>query len=71
MKVYVVEFYDSGIYAAYKTKEKAKEVLWQTYCDEVSPETRAKYLEEDTKIFEKYSYITSYGAVYTVDFVDE
>ena len=70
-KVYVIELYDDGVYAAYKTKEKAKEVLWQMYCDDVDKEVREKYIAEDTETFYKYDYITDYGAVYTVEFVDE
>lgn len=70
-KVYVIELYDDGIYAVYKTKEKAKEALWQMYCDDVDKEIRERYIEEDTEIFEKHNYITDYGAVYTVEFVDE
>ena len=71
MKIYVIELYDNGIYAAYKTKEKAKEVLWQMYCDEVDKEVRDKYIAEDTEIFYKYGYITDYGAVCTVELVEE
>ena len=71
MKVYVIELYDDGIYAAYKTKEKAKEVLWQMYCDEVDREVRERYIEEDTDTFEKYDYITDYGCVNTVTLVEE
>ena len=71
MKVYVIELYDDGMYAAYKTKEKAKEVLWQMYCDDVDREIRERYIAEDTETFEKYNYITDYGAVCTVAFVEE
>ena len=71
MKVYVVELYDDGIYAAYKTKEKAKEVLWQMYCDDVDREIRERYIAKDTELFEKYNYITDYGAIYGVVFVEE
>ena len=70
-KVYVVELYDDGIYAAYKTKEKAKEVLWQMYCDDIDKEIRDRYLAEDTEIFEKYNYITDYGCVSEVILVEE
>lgn len=69
MKVYAVELYGDGIRAVYKNKKKAKEVLWQMYCDNVDKETREKYIEEDTKTFEEYNYITDYGAVYTVEFI--
>lgn len=71
MKVYVIELYDDGIHAAYKTKEKAKEVLWQMYCDDVDREVRERYIEEDTETFEKYDYIIDYGCVNTVMFVEE
>ena len=71
MKIYVIELYDDGMYAAYKTKEKAKEVLWQMYCDDVDREVREIFIEEDTKTFEKYDYITGYGCVNTVMLVEE
>jgi hypothetical protein len=41
------------------------------YCDDVDKEIRERYLEEDTETFEEHNYITDYGAVYTVEFVDE
>ena len=71
MKVYVIELYDDGIYAAYKTKEKAKEVLWQMYCDDIDKEIRDRYLAEDTEIFEENNYITDYGCVSEVILVEE
>jgi hypothetical protein len=71
MAIYVIELYDDGIYAAYETKDKAKEVLWQMYCDDVDREIRDRYLAEDTKTFEKYDYITDYGCVNEVILVEE
>ena len=71
MKIYIIELYDDGIYAAYKTKEKAKEVLWQMYCDDVDREIRERYIAEDTETFEKCDYITDYGCVNTVTLVEE
>ena len=71
MKVYVIELYDDGIYAAYKTKGKAKEVLWQMYCDDVDREIRERYFAEDTETFEKFDYITDYGCVCGVELVEE
>ena len=71
MKIYVIELYNDGIYAAYKTKEKAKEVLWQMYCDDVDKAVREKYIAEDTETFEKYDYITDYGCVCSVELVEE
>ena len=71
MKVYVIELYDDGIYAAYKTKAKAKETLWQMYCDDVDREVRERYIAEDTETFEKYDYITDYGCVCSVELVEE
>ena len=70
-RVYVIELYDDGIYAAYKTKEKAKEVLWQMYCDDVDNEVRQRYIEEDTETFYKYDYITDFGCVNEVTLVEE
>ena len=69
-KVYVVELYDTGIYAAYKTEAKAKEVLWECYCDEVDEDVRVIHLTEDIKTLEK-GYIIDYGAVYEVTLVEE
>jgi hypothetical protein len=69
-KIYVLEFADSGNYCAYATYEKAKQVLWECYCDEVDKETREKFLEEDLKTLED-GYITDYGYVDEVVFVNE
>ena len=71
MKIYVIELYDDGVYAAYKTKEKAKEVLWQMYCDDVDREIRERHIAEDTESFEKYDYIFDYGCVCDVELVEE
>lgn len=35
MKIYIVNFNDQGNYAAYTSEAKAKEVLWETYCEEI------------------------------------
>jgi hypothetical protein len=69
-KVYVLEFADSGNYCAYATYEKAKQVLWENYCEEVDKETREKFLEEDLRTLED-GYITDYGYVDEVTFVNE
>ena len=75
MKIYILNFNDSGIYCAYATKEKAKQVLWECYCDEILPninETdRETYYAEDSKTFEIDDYIIDYGWVEEVDFVEE
>ena len=70
-KIYVIELYDDGNYVAYKTKEKAREVLWQMYCDDVDKEIRDRYFAEDIETFEKYNYITDYGCVNEVILVEE
>ena len=69
-KVYVLSFVDSGNYGAYATCEKAKQILWENYCEEVDKETREKFLEEDLQTFE-VGYITDYGWVEEVTFVNE
>lgn len=69
-KIYVLSFNDSGIYCAYATKEAAKKILWEYYCDEVDAEIRAKYYEEDIKTLEE-GYIIDYGYVNEVTFVNE
>ena len=70
-KVYVVELYDTGIYCAYKTEAKAKQALWECYCDEIDEDVRALYLAEDTETLEQRGYITDYGVVNEVTLVDE
>jgi hypothetical protein len=47
--IYILEFADSGNYCAYATFDKAKQVLWECYCDEVDAEIRARHYEEDIK----------------------
>ena len=69
-KIYILEFADSGNYCAYATFDKAKEVLWECYCDEVDPEIRARHYEEDIKTLEE-GYIIDYGYVDEVTFVNE
>ena len=71
MKIYVIELNEDGVYVAYKTKEKAKEVLWQMYCDDVDVEVRQRYIDEDTETLEKYDYIGDYGCVCGVELVEE
>ena len=70
MKIYILNFNDTGSYCAYKTFEKAKQTLWETYCDEVAEETRVKYLEEDLKTLEE-GYITDYGYIDETTLVEE
>ena len=69
-KIYVLEFADNGIYCAYATKEAAKKVLWERYCDEEDAEIRARYYEEDIKTLED-GYIIDYGYINEVTFVNE
>jgi hypothetical protein len=74
-KIYVLNFNDNGIYCAYATKDAAKKVLWESYCDEILPninETdRETYYAEDLKTFEVDDYIIDYGWVEEVTFVNE
>ena len=74
-KIYVLNFTETGIYCAYASKEKAKQVLWEYYCDEVLPyyseEHRQKFFEEDQRTFEEDGFIIDYGWVQEVDFVNE
>ena len=75
MKIYILNFNDSGNYCAYASKEKAKQVLWECYCDEILPNIneadRETYYAEDSKTFEESDYIIDYGWVEEVDFVEE
>ena len=70
MKIYILNFNDSECYCAYTTKEKAKEALWQCYCDEVDPEIRAKYLEEDLKTLED-GFIEEYGWIAETTLIED
>ena len=75
MKIYILNFNDSGNYCAYATKEAAKKVLWECYCDEIliniNEADRETYYAEDSKTFEESDYIIDYGWVEEVDFVEE
>ena len=51
-------------------KQKAKSVLWESYCDEYDPEVRAKYLDEDLKTLED-GYIIDYGYIDETILVEE
>ena len=70
MKIYVLNFNDQECYAAYTSFEKAKEVLWEAYCDDCDAEVRAKYADEDLKTLEE-GYIVDYGWIRDVELVDE
>ena len=70
MKIYIVNFADQDFYCAYTSFEKAKQVLWENYCEEVSNETRAKFLEDDLKTLEE-GYIIDYGWIAVTDLVEE
>ena len=68
--IYVLSFNDTGVYCAYTNFEKAKEVLWETYCDDIPAETRNKYLDEDLKSLEE-GYILDYGYINDVPLIEE
>ena len=70
MKIYVLSFNDSGSYCAYTSFEKAKQVLWECYCDDIPEETRAKYVKEDYDTLEE-GYITDYGYIDETVLVEE
>ena len=74
-KVYVLSFADSGMYCAYATKDAAKKVLWENYCDELLPTfseaNREAYYDSDLQTFEESDYIIDYGWVEEVTFVNE
>ena len=61
MTIYVVNFNDSEAYAAYTSVDKAKEVIWNAYEDEVSPEFRRDYGEGDRKTLFEENYIEDYA----------
>ena len=75
MKIYILNFNDNGIYCAYASKDAAKKVLWECYCDEILPNiseaNREAYYNEDLDTFENRDYIIDYGWVEEVDFVEE
>ena len=74
-KVYVLNFNDSGNYCAYATKDAAKKVLWECYCDELLPTfseaNREAYYDADLQTFEEDDYIIDYGYIEEVTFVNE
>ena len=74
-KIYVLNFNDNGIYCAYATKDAAKKVLWESYCDEIlltfSEANREAYYDSDLQSFEEDDYIIDYGWVEEVTFVNE
>lgn len=74
-KIYVLNFNVSGIYCAYATKDAAKKVLWECYCDEVLPTyselNRDIYYAVDLETWEEADYIIDYGWVQEVDFANE
>ena len=70
MTIYVLNFNDNDCYCAYKTFEKAKQILWENYCDEIDLETRNKYLKEDLETLKK-GYIIDYAYIKEVTLVEE
>jgi inorganic pyrophosphatase len=70
MTIYVLNFNDTGSYYAYTSFERAKQILWECYCDEVDQEKREKYLDEDLKTLEE-GYITDYGYINETILVEE
>ena len=74
-RIYVLNFNDDGIYCAYATKDAAKKVLWECYCDEILPTfseaNKEAYYNEDLDTFENRDYIIDYGWVEEVTFVNE
>lgn len=74
-KAYVLNFNDGGIYCVYATKDAAKKVLWECYCDEVlvnvNEINRKAYYDINLKTFEEDDCIIGYGWVEEVTFVNE
>ena len=70
MKIYVVNFNDHDNYRAYTSKEKAKTLLWESYCKDYSEDTRKRYEEED-KVTLEQGYIIDYGWISEVKLYDE
>lgn len=71
MTIWVINWYDGEAYCAYKTLEKAREILWQMYCDEIAEEDREKFEEEDLHTLNKYNYIEDYAYIEEVTLVEE
>ena len=70
MRIYVVNFYDHENYRAYTSEEKAKVLLWESYCEEFSEDTRKRHEEEDKETL-KRGYIVDYGWISEVNLYDE
>lgn len=71
MTIYIVHFSDTGNYAAYTSEAKAKQTLWEGYCEEIYDETQALYAEEDRATLEEFGYIIDYGWVEAVLLYDD
>lgn len=71
MTIYIVHFNDSENYAAYTSEAKAKQTIWENYCEEISEATKALYGAEDRNSLEEFGYILDYGWVEAVTLYDE
>ena len=71
MTIYIVNFNDQDNYAAYTSEKKAKEVLWDAYCEDITEETRLKWGEEDKRTLEESGYIVDYGWIAATDLFNE
>lgn len=69
--IYVLHFADQDNYAAYTSLKKAKEVMWECYCEDYDEVFRAQYAEEDKVTLEDDNYISDYAWISQVDLFDE
>ena len=71
MTIYIVHYNDVENYAAYTSEAKAKQTIWESYCEEMSDEVKAQYGAEDRNSLEEFGYILDYGWVAPVVLYDE
>ena len=71
MTIYIVHFRDAEDYAAYTSEAKAKQTIWEHYCEEISAETQARYGAEDRASLEESGCILGYGWIDAVPLYDE
>ena len=71
MTIYIVHYNDAENYAAYTSEAKAKQTIWENYCEEMPDKTKTLYGEEDRNSLEEFGYILDYGWIEQVTLYDE
>lgn len=71
MTIYIVRYNDAETDAAYTSEAKAKQTIWENYCEEMSDEVKTLHGAEDRSSLEEFGYILDYGWVEAVPLYDE